>query len=352
MPSRNQITITEDLLADATATLGMDPKLAPILWSELDARAPRPRFNAPNVAFYMGATIVIAAMTWFTTSAWDTTGGAFKLGVALVYAAVFGICGYWLRARGMRIPSGLLFTAAVCMTPLAVFGFESATHFWTQADPGAYSGFYEWIKGSWVPMEVATIAVGLVAIRFVRFPFLVAPVGFATWYLSMDLAGFFSHSASRDFDWIERSNVSLAVGLATLIAALWIDRLTREDYAFWLYLFGSMSFWGGIWMRADSNNEFGQFATLIVGLLFIALSLVLGRRVLTVFGSLGCLGYLGHLAWDFRDSLSFPVALTIVGLCVIGLGIWFQANLPRIEAELNAAVPDSVRKLIPRSRVA
>jgi hypothetical protein len=36
-------------------------------------------------------------------------------------------------------------------------------------------------------MEVGTVAAGLVALRYFRFPFLTAPIAFALWFMSMDL---------------------------------------------------------------------------------------------------------------------------------------------------------------------
>jgi len=257
-----------------------------------------------------------------------------------------------LAARsGNACSLGLLFPAAVCTTPLAVFGIESATHFWVQGDPGAYTGFYDWIKGSWGPMELATVAVGFATIWYVRFPFLVAPISFASWFLSMDLAPFVFRTSSSELAWNDRMTISIVVGFVTIVAALFIDRVTREDYAIWLYFFGSMSFWGGVWGRAENADELTQFMTLVIALVFIAASPVLGRRVLAVYGCLGCFAYMGHLAWAFRDSLSFPVVLTVVGLGVIGLGLLFQRHLARIEAVTDALIPDAMRKLIPRTRI-
>jgi hypothetical protein len=351
MPPRTKLTLTRDLLARAADNARIDATLVPNLWNELDAVAPNAYFNAANVFCYLGAMVVISAMTWYLTEAWNTTSGLFKFGAALTYAAIFAGMGTWLRERpGMRVPSGLLFTAAVCMTPLAVYGFESATNFWLQQDPGKYTDFYVWIRGSWVPLELGTIAAGLLALWRVRFPFLVAP--FASWFLSMDLASLAFHTADWSATWHERALVSVAVGFVTLLAALIVDRATREDYAFWLYLFGCLSFWNGIWWSGASSGEAAQFAVLVLGLAFLAASLVLGRRVLAVFGCLECTAYMGHLAWDFRDALSFPVAMTAVGLGIIGLGIAYQRNLPRIEAAANAAIPEALRKYVPRSRIA
>jgi hypothetical protein len=89
--------------------------------------------------------------------------------------------------QALRIPGGLLFTIAVCMTPLAVYGLERWTGFWPENDPGEYANFHPYINGSWLLMEVATVAAGLVVLRIWRFPFLTAPIAYALWYMSMDL---------------------------------------------------------------------------------------------------------------------------------------------------------------------
>jgi hypothetical protein len=353
---RERLTITKDLLARAAAKSSEEPSLASRLWEELDALAPPRRFAVANVAYYFGALVIVSAMTYFLTGAWDRTGGEFKLVAAISYAAVFGLFGFVLgRDERTRIPSGLLYTAAVCMTPLAVFGIESATHWWASGDPGSYSDFYDWIRASWVPMEVATIVAGLVMLRFVRFPFLVAPIAFALWFLSMDLAALLIGAHDRagfDISWDERARASIAIGFLELIAALTVDRIAREDYAFWLYLFGSLSVWGAIWSLDFEGTETGQFLTCLLALAFIGASVVLGRRALAVFGALGAIGYIGHLAWNFRNSLSFPIALVVAGLAVICAGVAYQQNRARIEDGLKAAIPENLRQWLPRSRAA
>ncbi len=80
------------------------------------------------------------------------------------------------RERGLREPGGLLVTMAVCMAPLAVYGFERMTGLWLQGGPGEYRDFYYRVEGSWFPMEVSTVVAGLAALRFFRFTFLTAPI--------------------------------------------------------------------------------------------------------------------------------------------------------------------------------
>jgi hypothetical protein len=99
------------------------------LWRVLERRnTHRPRFDLPHVAYYFGALVVIGAMTWFMTLGWERFGGGGMFAISLTYALGFVVAGGLLwRDEGLRVPGGLLVTAAVCMTPLAVYGFEEMT---------------------------------------------------------------------------------------------------------------------------------------------------------------------------------------------------------------------------------
>jgi hypothetical protein len=114
------------------------------LWRALERRnADRPRFDLPHVAYYLGALVVISAMTWFMTLGWERFGGGGILAISLSYAVAFAVAGGLLwRDKGLKVSGGLLVTAAVCMTPLAVYGFESTTGLWLQGMPGEYADFY------------------------------------------------------------------------------------------------------------------------------------------------------------------------------------------------------------------
>ena len=66
-----------------------------------------------------------------------------------------------------------------------------------------------------------------------------------------------------------------------------------------------------------------------------------------VFGGLGVAGYLGYLAQVlFKDSLVFPFALTLVGLGVIGAGLWWQKHEQTLAARLRAPLPRALRELL------
>jgi hypothetical protein len=90
-----------------------------------DPAEAQPGFEAAHIAYYLGALLIIGAMGWFITSAWDSLSGLTIFAVALVYALIFGGVGVMLYGKpATRIPGGLLTAVAVCMTPLAVYGIE------------------------------------------------------------------------------------------------------------------------------------------------------------------------------------------------------------------------------------
>jgi hypothetical protein len=248
----------------------------------------------------------------------------------------------------MHIPGGLLITMAVSITPLAVYGLERLLKMWPTADPGTYRDFHVYVRSGWLWMELETVLAGLIALRFIRFPFLTAPIAFVLWYLSMDLA---PAICGRDLAWNQRAWVSVAVG-AVMIAIAWIvDRRTREDFAFWLYLFGLMAFWGGF-SSMSSSSELMKFLYLLLNLAMIVASVLLERRAFLVFGGLGVFGYLSWEAWHtFEGSIAFPFALSAIGLLILFGAVKYARNREALDKQLNALVPEWLERRLPRARV-
>jgi hypothetical protein len=190
------------------------------------------------------------------------------------------------------------------------------------------------------------VLAGCIALRFVRFPFLTAPIAFTLWYMSMDLAPLFDMTSTADRAWI-----SAAVGLVMLCVGYLIDRRTREDFAFWMYLFGLFAFWGGL-TSLDSGSEVARFLYLLLNVSLIVVSVLLERRAFLVFGSLGVFGYLAYESWHtFQDSLAFPFVLSGIGLLILFLGVKYARHRAEIDKRLNAWVPAWVEERLPRARV-
>ena len=342
-----RITLDEADFREAAAAVLSDEQ-ASQLWIVLAGKSTaRPKFDAAHVAYYAGAVLVLGAMGWFMTTAWAAIGGASLVVIATLYAAAFWFAGERLWRQGLTVPGGLLFTLAVWMVPLAVYGLESATGWWPQGDPGAYRGYYDWVKGSWLAMEIATIAAGVLAVRARPFAFITFPIGLALWFMSMDLTPLLFGKA--DFTWDDRKIVSVCFGLAVLLVSYLADlrNRLREDFAFWGYLFGLLAFWGGLTMM-NGGSEVSRLLYCLVNVGLVVLSVLLRQRAFLVFGAFGVLGYVGHLASRvFADSFSFPVVLTALGVGIIYLGVWYQRNGARIAAAAHDRLSPAVLDLIP-----
>lgn len=322
------------------------------LWDTLKQRdegSDQARFDGAHVAYYFGALLVMAALGWLMNLGWESFGGTAIFVLAALYALLFGVAGrtLWFKER-LKIPGGLLFTLAVWMTPLAIYGLERATGLWPEDAPANFRDYHIWIQGSWVVMEIGTILTGLLALKFVKFPFLTFPIAFSLWYMSMDLWPLLY--GKNDLDWHNRLRVSLCFGLVTLLVTYLVDRRTKEDYAFWGYLFGLMAFWGGLSLM-ESNSEWNSFFYCLINLGLIFLAVFLQRKAFAVFGACGVLGYLGHLSYSiFQNSFLFPMALTLLGLIVIFAGVQYQKNRKRIEERMIAMIPRVIRQLRPVER--
>jgi hypothetical protein len=174
---------------------------------------------------------------------------------------------------------------------------------------------------------------------------MVMPLAVTVWYISMDATQ--ALMQKEGFDWQFMRDVSLVFGLATCALAMWVDvrsrRSTdadaRQDFAFWLYLYGAIMFWVGLSL-CESKNEWGKFAYCMINVGLVFGGAVIGRRVFTVLGALGVAGYLGYLAQRvFQDSLLFPFALTLLGLGFVWMGVWWQRHEPAIHARLRHYAP-------------
>lgn len=318
--------------------MGLSPGQGRALWVRLQTRSEvEAHFEPAHVGYYFGALLVIGAMGWFMTNGWDSFRGWQLFVIAGGYAAVFFLAGRQLWSQPLfRIPAGLLLTIGVCMTPLAVFGLERQFNLWPSSDPGSYTRFHPYIDASWVAMEVATVAVAAVALRYFRFPFLTAPAAYALWYMSMDLSALV---LGRNWEWRDRCIISALFGVGMLAVSYWFDRRTEMDYSFWGYLFGLMSFTGGL-SFLDSGNQLAKLGYCLIHLVLIVISLVLRRKVFLVFGGLGVFGYLCNEAYTyFRNSVAFPFVLSFIGIAIIVIAMKFKKNEAALQQRVAAWLP-------------
>jgi hypothetical protein len=348
------VAIAREDIDRAVAAGVIQSDQADALWRFLTEKAAaaarptiRPRFDLVHLLWYAGALIVIGAMGLFTTLAFARLGGAALAVIALIYAVILVMAGDRLWRRGLTIPGGLLITIAVTMAPIFVYGVQEALG-WLNIPERSFSdldAFWRFARGGWVPMELATVVAGLVALRFYRFPFLIAVVAIALWSLSMDVAPWIFGEPSPS--WRLRRLVSVWFGLGTMIVAWTVDIRSRGDFAFWLHLFGPLAFWGGLTaMESDSDLSRALYCLINVGL--IGFGLFLQRRAYVLLGGLGVAIYLHDLAERvFRDSLLYPFALSMIGLAIIGAGLLLHRHGATLERTLQRRLPRALAAFRP-----
>jgi len=309
--------------------------------------ADTPSFKAAHIFYYLGGAIAMGSLSWFVTLVWDSWVG---WPMALL-AVSFGVLGLSLTQRflgqGRRVPAGVLATFTLALVPLIVYNLQHALGFW--AGDSRVRDFQAYIDWRWVLMEAVTLALGAAMFWRYRLPYLLFVVSVTLWYLSMDLVPFLF--GDLDNTWELRKLVSLHFGLLMIGLAFWVDvRGTRkEDQAFWLYLFGVLTFWCGLTFM-DSDSELNKFIYFAINLTMLAIGALLSRRVFAVFGAFGIFGYLYHLADKvFAGSLLFPVVLAGLGIGLVFIGVRWQKNEAKLHGALLGLLPLPVRALVERA---
>lgn len=302
-----------------------------------------PTFDFTNVLYYIGGLIAIGAMTLLMNLGWESFGGWGIFFISLAYAG----CGLKLtelfQDKGYGIPAGICATFAVALTPLAIYGLQQALGLWP--DESLYRDYHRYIKWHWLYMEFGTLIAGLFVIWRYRYPFLVMPIAVTLWYMSMDVAVMIM---GDEYDFQFRATISMYFGILMTFLAFWIDirSMRKADYAFWLYIFGMMTFWGGMTAQ-ESNNELSKFVYFCVNIFMIAVGAVILRRVFVIFGALGACLYLGHLAWNvFENSWLFPITLTAIGLFIVYLGVLWQKNEKALTEKLQSLLPKKLKEFL------
>ena len=304
----------------------------------------QPRLSLVHVLYYLGGMIAIGAMSLFMTLGWNALGGWGGFVTAAFYGALALALTHWLvEKKQLVIPAGIMATLAVVMVPLAIFGAQMALGYW--GDTKSYRDYHVFIDWRWIMMEFGTLAVGAALLWRYRFPFMLMPIAVTLWYMSMDLVPFLFGDGRN---WEIRKLVSLWFGLAMVLLAFWVDVRSRRsrDYAFWLYLFGVLTFWGGL-SSMNSGSELGKLIYCGINVAMILIGAVLGRRVFAVFGGLGLAFYLGDLSYRvFKDSLIFPFALSLIGFAIIWMGVIWQRREAQWSSRLRGYLPEALRELI------
>lgn len=336
-------------LDDAVSAGVLSAQQADALWGFLQNKEPvSPRFKPAHILYYFGGLIAMAAMPLFMSLGWERLGGGAVVAIAVVYCTLATLLTEWLLARHrLVIPAGIAATFAVVMVPVAVLGVQQLWGLWSPEATAAsvWPVRQADIDGRLLMMQCATLlAAGLALWRY-RLPFLVMPVALTLWFISMDLTRIFMGSPSFLVFSHPGDVVSVCLGVLITLLAMFVDlRFSKtQDFAFWLYLLGVLSLWGGLSSMAWDNHLHNLFYV-FVNLLLIALGAALSRRVFAVVGAIGVTAYIAYVAHTlFANSGFFPVALTLMGLAVVVAGVVWQRHEVAIGERLLGFLPAALR---------
>jgi hypothetical protein len=302
-----------------------------------------PSFDLVHAAYYLGGAVILFALAWFAAEAWDRYGGWPLAAVAASYAAFFAIVGQLLWQRGWKIPGGLLFTAAIAMTPLFVFAVQSGLGIWPGPGEAWPPETYESVNVDRVVIEVATLGVALAVIRLRPFAFHAVVLAAAAVILAWDLGPLLVGPLTAEE---AQQTATVVAGGLLMGAAYLVDHRSREDYALWLYVGGLVSYWPLFTALHHDGIRY-----LVVNLLFIGLAVLIQRRVFLAAGAVGVFVYLMYLANEvFRDSLLYPAALSGIGLLFILAGVAYAKRQDRARAWLLDRMPASWVDSLPQNR--
>lgn len=313
----------------------------------LERKEAEPRLRLSHLPYYLGAVLVLGALGWFLLKAWLEFSGLVLLCTAISYSFLFFVGGLLLRGRrGWRVPGGLAVTVAVCMTPLALYGFLRYTGYW-EAQAALFAAGAAGAPCHRLWLEGAAAAVSLLTARVVPFPFLFAPFGLALWLLAMD-----SLPLWRGWlPWVSELWLSAWLGGLLLLLASWVDGGRRRggpDMAFWLCLASALSLAFGLYGLAWPEASAPHWTVLPVAAGFLLAALLWRRLLFGLCGAAGLLGYAAYAAYDLLgDSLYLPLALGLLGALALG-GIWLcQRRWGSWRAGLLRILPAWVQRRLP-----
>ncbi len=344
--------VTNQDLLEAGKNCNLSAEQVDKLWNELQNKKNQHGTLGLTVSYYFGGLLIIAAMTYLVIDSWTKLSSLALVTIGLGYALVFFLIGDYLwRKTRFKIAGGLLVTVAVTITPIWMYGLMHCFGFWPEQNVVMQGNgpkflfrsndFHTW---HWLILDMSTIIVGICTLFRVQFAFITAPIYLFAWFMTMDLA--YRSRVPHDV----AMNISILCGLAILLISFLHDRRTKQDYAFWGYLFGMLAFWGGLTLKY-SDNEIARALYCLTNIGLIVLYVFLQRNVFVIFGMLGVLAYLWHLADKiFPDTLPFTIVISVIGVTIIALTVLYHKNQTRITAYCIRYIPKGLRAMLPMNR--
>ena len=280
-------------------------------------------FTISNLLIYFGGLSAIGSVTFFITM------GFLKYGyISVIFSTILFFITFLMVLDRVEnvVAKGVVATMIVFLTPLFVYGVLGYFGMW---DIKHYPNYYKIIDKNYLLLEISTILASIFMLKKIKYPFLILPIAFSLWFMSMDITELIFDKLSFE----NRRVISLIFGFYTTILAYYIDN-KKSEYSFWLYLFGVIMFWSGLTFT-HSSSEFAKFVYFLINIVLLLIGVVIKRKVFLTFGSLGVIVYFFHLSELFRNSFIFVYMVTFMGIAFVWIGSRFDKYEEKIKSKLN-----------------
>jgi hypothetical protein len=292
----------------------------------------RARWSSSSFLLYAGAFVVlfaaIALLGWLAS---EHSDGGFFGWSALVFAVV-AVVAIGFEAAGERVTAGLFAFVSLIMFSVWVGSFEDLIGILDAGD-GPFEGF----RWGLLLFDLIVITASLILLARFRFPLLVLPGVFMSWFFVVDLV-------SGGGNW---SVVSIIVGFFLMLVGAGVDRI----YGFWVHFVAAFAIGGGfIYIWRGSAWEWILIG--LIALVFFLLAAGFDRSIYAVLGAVGL-----FLAWSYfverwtDATVSNPInegavppgftsdsgepsvwgaamLYALFGLALVAIGLWLERRKP------------------------
>jgi len=224
----------KDDIVKASNQIGLTDSQTDNLWKAFqELQINKPKSTFPTALLYLGALIAIVSMTWFYTA---SLKNSYALLISITYALIFFSFGlYFYRAKKLRVPGAFLSLLGIVMIPLIVYSLQNVMHWWPISSSNPYIGFYHWVHGDWVPMEICTLAVACLVLYFIRVPLITIPIYITLSFMTMDAIYLFTYPTW--YNWSYYCTASIILGTLFTILGFVLCRKEQNEFGFWSYFF-------------------------------------------------------------------------------------------------------------------
>ena len=350
-PDPSHLDLTSDEFERRLAAHGHRPDEIHHLWDELASDRPAPSVAhglalGPSIAVYLGLLLVVTACSAMLALYWKALGSVGILALCSAYLVLFLGASELLRRRDLPQPAGVLEAVSLAWVALGTYAVQELAGSWPTDGSTVHRGI--------TVIAVVCLVAGGVLLAVRPEPLVLVPIAAATALLAADLAELafgktldLDHDAGAPGFLSERQAMAfvLPLGLAWLVAGLWLDATRRRPFATWAHWCG-LVLAGTAVMALVPKTVPGFTVVGVLGAAALFCSTLVRHWSFTIVGALGVL--VATFASFSELGRAAPVAAAIVGLGLIAIGLRWSRWRESVRAATLSHLPAGARSFVQR----